>query len=177
MDLGLGYASLQWHHPGCEWSSSSAKDSYQRSLCKGEGQGFESMSKTVGIFQYHFGHRFWGACLKRGSCMVCVKFYWVVVSCLHKNARFQALLLWEPEKDWEEIRIKNHSGCLAINAPITQGTVACIFSREDSLIILYSPLFQHPTFGLRHTSPSWPKNTGRLQWVNNSRRWTPVVTG
>lgn len=107
MDLGLGYASLQFHHPGCEWSSSSAKDSYQRSLCKGEGQGFESMSKTVGVFQYHFGDPFWGACLKRGLCMVCVKFYWVVVSCLHKNAWVPGtpVVSFGPKtgKDWEEI--------------------------------------------------------------------------
>lgn len=74
MDLGLGYASLQFHRPGCEWSSSSAKDSYQRSLCKGEGQGFKSMSKTVGIFQYHFGDRFWGACLRKEVCV------WFVLS-------------------------------------------------------------------------------------------------
>lgn len=74
MDLGLGYASLQFHRPGCEWSSSSAKDSYQRSLCKGEGQGFKSMSKTVGIVQYHFGDRFWGACLRKEVCV------WFVLS-------------------------------------------------------------------------------------------------
>lgn len=193
MDLGLDYASLQWHHPGCEWSSSSAKDSYQRSLCKGEGQGFESMSKTVGIFQYHFGDRFWGACskrgdrfwgacLKRGLCMVCVIFCWVVVSCLHKNARFQAILLWElvqrPEKI-EEIRIEHRKWgrCLAINA--NNSSTGFHFQQGGFLSHpLFATVSTSQTFGLRHKSPSWPKNTGRLQWVNNSRRWTtPVVTG
>lgn len=118
---------------------------------------------------------FSGACLKRGLCMVCVIFYWVVVSCLHKKSlgsRHSCCENWSKDrkKIWRNTHGKSKMrGCLVINAN-NSSTAAFIFSREDPLVILYSPLFPSgvsiPKIRTEAQIPKLTeKNTRIMQWV------------